>query len=98
MEMCLERCLEVRLKKKKGIKVGFGVSGGNSSKTTKDITLTYTTTKESDKMGVVSLDYINKILEEPATATINGNNVSGYTVRSIHKGNITITLLPMDVR
>lgn len=84
--------------KKKGIKVGFGVSGGNSSKTTKDITLTYTTTKESDKMGVVSLDYINKILEEPATATINGNNVSGYTVRSIHKGNITITLLPMDVR
>ena len=49
-------------------------------------------------MGVVSLDYINKILEEPATATIDGNNVSGYTVRSIHKGNITITLLPMDVR
>ena len=82
----------------KGVKLGFGVSGGNSSKTTKEISLSYTTTKESDKMGVVSLDYINKVLEEPATATINGSNVSGYTVRSIHKGDITITLLPMDIR
>lgn len=80
------------------VKLGFGLKGGNTTTTTNKETIKITTKKDSDRIGVPTLDYIMGVLENPTTMEINGSIVAGYNVNDISSGSVSITILPTDIR
>ena len=80
------------------VKTSFGITVENS--TVEDISVKTETINyhDSDTLGVCSLFYEKGIIKKPATQIVNGVTENGYIVNPISGGDITITLLPKDIR
>lgn len=86
------------ISKDKDIKSSFGLKYGETEDNTIKTTLKYTTTLTSDDLGMINLEYNGNILTSPSTQIINNNSISGFIVSSPSVGDVTITLLPTDIR
>lgn len=82
----------------KGVKGSFGVKYGNTKDDTESATLSYTTTLDSEDLGMEPFEYTSNILSKPITENVKGTNMPGYIVSSTSVGAVTITFLPTDIR
>ena len=80
------------------VKSSLGINGGNNSQTSNKIQINTKYTKDKDLVGSGDIPFAQRILDYETTKVINGNEVRGFSVRPLSLGDISITLLPEDIR
>lgn len=80
------------------VKLSFGLGGDKGTEATKTTTITRKYSTSSDNLSSVSIPFNSKVIDYKGQSQINGEMVDGYYVRPVSMGQVSITLLPMDIR
>ena len=89
---------EGSIRNKVAIKIGFGTGGDKGLEETDKTKIVIKKKLDSDFICKAFPEIQSKIIEKPLSKTVSGILLNGYDVRPISAGDISITLLPMDIR